>query len=263
VRRLTLLCLITSTLWVSAAVAEPLVRVPAEDRIAVGDSSRAIQNGRARGGSVATPGFRVGEPVPTHQVVVLVNRGSGTCIDSVAREGAETELTLRAYEAAALRLMPDYDWCDGARPARVSPALAAQIAWERIVQLQRPQPRIQPGEAIVGKAAYLEIGGSRSGSWHVEEMGESIDLSATSVYDIDWGDGSWTRGVASNGGPWPSGDVRHVYTHDGRYTITVHQRWSATYSTASGASGSVPGTLQTRGSIPDFPVIEVQAVRNR
>lgn len=213
-------------------------------------------------GRVTVPVVRPGVVAPTHLVPVLRNVGGVICIGEARRPGAESSLTVHNYELTALRLLAAHPWCDGVAPRAVSPAAAAAIAWERLVRLERPELRIQPGEAIAGKAAFLEIGGSRTGQWRFEEFGFAIDLSATSTYDIDWGDGNTSRGVASNGGPWPNGDVRHVYTRAGSYTVTVVQRWTATYA-IDGTGGTVPGALQTESRLIDFPVTEVQAVRNR
>lgn len=213
-------------------------------------------------GRVATPVSHPGEAPPTHLVAVLLNQNGVMCVGQAWRPGLETEATNFEFEMAALRMLVNHSWCAGSAPVTVSPAAAAQIAWERLVRLEKPSPRIQPGEAITGKPAYLEIGGSRTGSWHFDEFGFGIDLSATSTYEVDWGDGTTSHGVTSIGGPWPSGDVRHVYTDAGRFTVTVRQVWSATY-VINGSGGTVPGTLRTQGTIADFPVVEVQAVRNR
>lgn len=247
-----------------AAVIVSIGSVSAEvENVGDGVLFRDDLHSRQGPGRVAAPVVRVGEVAPTHLVPVLVNQGGVVCIGEARRPGAESSLTVHFYELTVLRLVAaGHSYCDGVTPMSVSPAVAAQIAWERLVKLERPAPRIQPGEAITGKAAYLEIGGARDGAWHFDEYGYGIDLSATSVYDVDWGDGEWSRAVTSNGGPWPSGDVRHVYTQAGTFTVTVHQVWSATYS-INGAGGPVPGALQTQGTIADFPVIEVQAVRNR
>ena len=48
------------------------------------------------------------------------------------------------------------------------------------------------------------------------------------------GDGHWSRGVRSSAGPWPHGNVRHVYTVAGTYTVRVFENWSGTWSVAGG-----------------------------
>ena len=77
---------------------------------------------------------------------------------------------------------------------------------------------------------------------------------------MDWGDGHWSRGVRSSGGPWPHGNVRHVYTVAGTYTVRVFENWAGTWSVAGGPAGTVEGTLQSEGRIEAFPVNQLQAV---
>ena len=113
-------------------------------------------------------------------------------------------------------------------------------------------------------AAFMEIRGLRTRTQSFNVFGYALTITATaSSYDIDWGDGYWSRGVTSPGGPWPSGDVRHVYTVAKTYRVRVFQNWTGTWSMAGGGGGAVEGTLQTEGRIEAFPVDQLQAVRNR
>ncbi|MDQ3575914.1 MAG: hypothetical protein M3404_13530, partial [Actinomycetota bacterium] len=95
----------------------------------------------------------------------------------------------------------------------VSPGAAAQMMWRDQVKLPSPEPYIAPGKAITGLAAFLEIRGPRTTAQSFNVFGYALTINATATsYDVDWGDGTWSRGLASAGGPWPDGDVRHVYT---------------------------------------------------
>ncbi len=132
------------------------------------------------------------------------------------------------------------------------------------MKLPKPEPYIAPGKAITGLAAFLEIRGAPTTSQSFNVFGYALTITATvTSYDVDWGDGSWSRGLTSPGGPWPHGDVRHVYTDMGTYTVRVVEHWSGTWSVAGGGGGEVAGTLSTEGVIPAFPVDQLQAVRNR
>jgi len=149
-------------------------------------------------------------------------------------------------------------------PVTLSPGAAAQQVWRDQVKLPPPEPYIAPGKAITGLRAFLEIGGPRTRSQTFNVFGYGLTITATvSSYDVDWGDGSWSRNLTSSGGPWPGGDVRHVYTTQGTYTVRVLERWTGTWSLAGGGGGNVDGTLSSEGRINSFPVVQVQAVRNR
>lgn len=138
---------------------------------------------------------------------------------------------------------------------------AAREFWET-VPLPRPQPMIQPGEAIAGKDAFLEIAGDRAPRFTVPNPlgGPEIVVEATATFVVDWGDGTTTT-TTSAGGPWPEGDVTHVWTDAGTYDVVVTASWTATW-TAGQLEGTLDG-LRTVGRIDDFPVRQVQAVRTR
>ncbi len=149
-------------------------------------------------------------------------------------------------------------------PAVPSPAAAAQMVWRDQVRLPSPEPYIAPGKGITGLAAFLEVRGPRAVTQSFNVFGYALTITAAMTsYDIDWGDGTWSRGVTSSGGPWPNGDVRHVYTIAKNYRVRVFQNWTGTWSMAGGGGGVVDGTLQTEGRIEAFPVDQLQAVRNR
>jgi len=130
-------------------------------------------------------------------------------------------------------------------------------------QLGSPAPRIQPGRAISGKTAFLEIGGAGPRSFDMADPlgGPGAHVDARPTYRVDWGDGTVIE-TSSNGGPWPHGDVTHVYQRSGHYDVIVTARWTAQWSGANGERGDLNG-LTTEGRIARFPVTEVQAVRQR
>lgn len=151
------------------------------------------------------------------------------------------------------------------RAAPVRPSAAALAAEAvRNVDLPVPEPWIAPGEAITGLRSYLEIGGARLDTPVVDLDGVVVRLEATVTdYQVDWGDGSPVRrGVVSRGGPFPSGDVSHVYERAGTWTVRVRARWRVAWST-QGESGVIAEPLETDGAITGFRVREVQAVIGR
>ena len=167
-----------------------------------------------------------------------------------------------------LRMADRYPLCPDSDPLPRVPApnvLADQL-WEEEVDLSQPRPLIEPADAITGIPVYLQIRGPQTGRWTFEPFGIEIVIEATSEYIVDWGDGTPTTRTRSQGGPYPEGDITHGYQWKGTYDIVVTQRWTATWR-ASGAgtntSGTIADVLQTVGTIEDFSVTEVQAVRER
>jgi hypothetical protein len=180
--------------------------------------------------------------------------------DSAPPEDQENPRILRM--ADRYPLCPDSE----ALPARPAPSALADAFWQDQVPLPKPQPSVQPADGITGIPVYLQIAGPQEGTWSFETFGITITISATSTYDIDWGDGTVVTGITSQGGPYPDGDIVHGYRWKGTYDIVVTQQWTATW-TASGAGtaggGTITGVLQTVGIVEDFVVTEVQAVRER
>ena len=82
----------------------------------------------------------------------------------------------------------------------------------------------------------------------------------TSDVEVDWGDG---RGedegpFESAGGPYPEGEIRHVYQRSGFYDVVVTQRWTLAWS-VGGSGGRITG-VETSGTLEDFEVFAVEAV---
>ncbi|MDQ1439230.1 MAG: hypothetical protein QOK43_2859 [Acidimicrobiaceae bacterium] len=140
-----------------------------------------------------------------------------------------------------------------------TPDQVARDFWD-VRLLPAPTLRVVPDYAITGKPVYLEIEGDLSRHFDVPDpLGPPIAIDATSHYVVDWGDGTVQR-TTSHGGPWPDGDLTHVYTtsHPGR-VLRVTQEWSAAWR-----AGDQQGTLdmlQTQGGLT-LPVTQVQAVRS-
>lgn len=156
------------------------------------------------------------------------------------------------------------DFCPTGPGSPVAPIAAPtpeQIARDfwAVRILPAPTLHMSPDYAVTGKTVYLEIGGEQRKRFDVPNpVGPGIVIETTSRYVIDWGDGTTTT-TASQGGPWPHGDVTHVYTTSAATrTIRVSQQWSATWQ-AGGQQGALD-TLRTDGALT-FRVTQVQAVR--
>jgi hypothetical protein len=169
-------------------------------------------------------------------------------------------------ELKALRLLSQYPRCAGSArpPARPSPATAAALAFKQIVNLPKPTFAIPPGSSVAGLKAYMILSGPTTlNPAPINALGYLVKLHIKSVYDIDWGDhtpSSLQKNVSSQGGKgYPKGDVFHVYESKGTYTVTVTQRWTATYEIANAASGTITDVLSTSAST-QLPVQAYQAV---
>src|SRR5437879_1446299 len=89
----------------------------------------------------------------------------GSCVQVGQRfvVGAGNSRAALDAEARVLRLLRNYPLCSRSAPvpARLSAGAVALALWRDQVKLPPPAPRIAPGWGIVGKEAYLEIGGAR------------------------------------------------------------------------------------------------------
>lgn len=148
-----------------------------------------------------------------------------------------------------------------APPAR---QIAADV-WQHVEDLPVPTLAIRPDYAITGKPVYLEIAGAGTWTRTVDNpIGDDVVITATSEYVIDWGDPTYptTDVTRSHGGPYPNGDVTHVYTHESARTeIRVTQRWTATWR--AGAGSGVLSQLTTESAPLVLQVRQLQAVRTR
>lgn len=142
-------------------------------------------------------------------------------------------------------------------------ALPAQLAaryWEE-VPLPSPQPAIAPGWAISGKLAYLETRGERTHTYYNDTPLGRLEIVATGTYEVDWGDGTAPQSYDVDGAPWPEGQITHDYQWAGTYNVVVTEHWTATWH-LGGGSGNLR-RLRTEGSIDNFEVRQIQAVRYR
>ncbi len=122
-----------------------------------------------------------------------------------------------------------------------------------------PKPYIAPGRAITGLRAFLEPRSPTTVSDVRPTPLGDIRLDATGVYYVNWGDAE-TGPHPGPGGPWPTGNISHVYTDRGVYDVQVTVAWSVRWQ-LGGDTGVL--NVNTEGALRGFPVEQVQAVRNR
>jgi hypothetical protein len=146
-------------------------------------------------------------------------------------------------------------------PAPVeTPRMVAARFWEQ-VPLPKPAPSIAPGRAITGKLAYLETNGEITHTYTNDTTFGPLHIVAKGSYSVDWGDGETTGPYDIEGRPWPNGEITHDYVNIGVYDVVVTEKWTATWRL--GGQSGVLRTLQTTGTIGDFPVEQLQAVIGR
>jgi hypothetical protein len=197
------------------------------------------------------------------------------CIEltRVVRPGVANSSLAADYEHRLLTMMGDqrlreveHNFCrDRAEDeGGESPAAIAQ-AFVRSLGIPAPEPRIDPGWALTGMPAYLEIHGQEAFT-HDEQIPGFGQLRVSfepTYFEIDWGDGT-TRVVddGRTGAPYDgpeSQQISHTYADvDGGNVVRVDARWHATWRLA-GFSGVVGG-LQTSEEFP-LEVREMQSVR--
>lgn len=182
--------------------------------------------------------------------------------DKAEADAYQYAFNRQVAEANGLAQLPQCP-ADGTSVAPPSPAQLAADFWD-VRHLPKPTLAVTPDYAITGKTVYLRIGNPRTTTFAVANpLGPAVHINATSRYRIDWGDGTPPTTTTSQGGPWPHGDVTHVYDHAVPHglTITVTQLWSATWTAGNGTGGSLDN-LQTAGTLT-LRVEQLQAVRNR
>ena len=239
------------------------VRVGIEERQTREASESEARPRRARRWIASTP-----RPPKTYiaDVAIRVLPDGSRCAYIFMTEGDPNSSEAANNEATAIRLATEYGTCPNSpRQANgaLTPAAAAALIWEDTVELPDPQLQIKPGYAITGKPIYLEITSPRTIRTTTTAFGHAVELTVTSVLDIDWGDGTPVeRNVTRQGGPWPTGDITHVYTDTtNQAPVRVTQRWKASWRVGS-QTGVIADQLFTESTLL-LPVRELQAVRER
>lgn len=192
--------------------------------------------------------------------------GSGTCRTS----GIIPPLGVGAFGEpgiGGIPLCPAAPGQPSPLPPPPTPFEGAYYAWLYIIDLPSPTASTQPTIGITGLDTFLSIQGPQRMVVDVPALGYNVRFDITSVYDVDWGDprpdgtstgAAVTRNHPDQGGPYPDGSLRHQYIERGSATITITQRWSATWS-AAGQGGNLPDSVHTTGTLT-LPIQEIQAV---
>ena len=221
-------------------------------------------DGSPGGDGVGPGGGTPGPPVYQYYAIDWGGPNGGMCVVSAytmdpTLAASYTHSPAELESALAAQGFPGVTMCPPRAAAAQPPdpgTLARDFYTGRV--LPSPTLKVVPDYGIVGAKVYLQIGGENAKRFDVADpLGAPIAIDATSSYHVDWGDGSSTD-TSSHGGPYPDGDVTHVYTHDApAITIRVTQGWTASWK--SGAAGGTLPPLSTTGDLR-FRVEQVQAV---
>jgi hypothetical protein len=142
--------------------------------------------------------------------------------------------------------------CPSSTPAMLPHLIGAEVRRD----LLKPQLHIAPGVAITGKRAFLEINRTDERDIVLPNPlgGADVTVHVVPTYTIDWGDRTGTDNTASHGGPWPDGDITHVYQDAVPVDVRVTVDWKVTWQ-----GGLLPGTFRTNNQL-HLPIAQVQAV---
>ncbi len=198
------------------------------------------------------------DPAHLLPVHVLRTRPGGVCIASAVRDIGRVPLEVDRLEQQRLVAiyLRSYEFCDAA-VAGLSPAVLADEVVRR-VPLPVPVPRIEPGWMLAGLEAFLEVGAPVEHRYVESTPLGPIEVSASAVVAVDWGDGSSGR-FRDPGGPYPDGSIRHVFVDAGAYDVVVSLRWVARWRIGA-VSGVIDSGLVTSATLTDFEVQQRQAV---
>jgi hypothetical protein len=78
------------------------------------------------------------------------------------------------------------------------------------------------------------------------------------VYEYDFGDGQ-TRRTADPGGPYPNGQVRHLYQQVGPVTVGVAATYTADFSVDGGGFRGLDDTVRIAGPTRTLQVFQARA----
>ena len=212
---------------------------PAFTATAVGGRGNTITGSGSSSGSSATSGGGAGALPPgtiVVQVPTIVGPGQYCLVSTVVPAGT----VLPPFNPISMMTAVP---CPTTGPP---PPTAAQVAqqWSKTAHLPPPGLTVAPGYAVTGLTAYLQI--AAHAPWTTAFADpirvDSISVScAATGFDVDWGDGAHTT-TSSTGGPYPTGDVTHVYQQASTgLSLGVTEHWSCAWSDRVGDAGTIAG----------------------
>ncbi len=154
-------------------------------------------------------------------------------------------------------------------PADAVPAATVRDTVRALVtdQLPRPELSVPPGYAMTGMPAYLVTGDDHDLAFNtnrqvdIEGFAFDIDISATGVSTVDWGDGTESVTYTEPGRPYPDGEVRHTYRDRGDVDISITDEWEVVFTATTGTGTTLTDTITATLATTTLPDVEVQEYR--
>ena len=139
-----------------------------------------------------------------------------------------------------------------------TPGSTLATQWSDQAQLPAPSLAVQPGYAVTGLTAYLQITATTTAAYTFGAGSNSISIDCDYTdFHVDWGDGS-TTDTRSLGGPYPDGDVNHVYGEvSASDALAVTENWTCRWEDLLGDEGTLDG-LYSDSTLP-LQVRELEA----
>jgi hypothetical protein len=182
--------------------------------------------------------------------------------------GAATSCPPGQFRRIVLLLRPgDTDWQEvglvclvGGAPLTVD-ELSDELSDVVVEQVPDLDPSYQPsGRTLVGLPAIFDAGQPRTlGERRFTLVGFDIVLRGRATWTWTFGDGS-SMVTEEPGGPWPTKDVTHEYTHAGAYEVGLSTEWRAWFTVDGMGPWPVAGNavVQTAPALP-LQVMEARA----
>ena len=156
--------------------------------------------------------------------------------------------------------------CNQPLPGQAGPSLADVRRAFREVDFARPRLASQPqgGWALVNLDTYYAVSWPEEGVAPgqvatVRLLGHTVAIRPKVVeYEYDFGDGR-VRRTSDAGGPYPDGNVRHLYRRVGPVTVGVTARYSADFSVDGSGFRALDDTVRIAGPTRELQVYEARA----
>ena len=156
--------------------------------------------------------------------------------------------------------------CNQPLPGQAALSLADVRRAFREVDFARPTLSSQPqgGWALVNLDTYYAVTWPQQGVGPgqvatVHLLGHTVGIRPKVVeYEYDFGDGQEQR-TDDPGGPYPGGNVRHLYEQVGPVTVGVTARYSADFSVDGSGFRALDETVPIAGPTRELQVYEARA----
>jgi hypothetical protein len=156
--------------------------------------------------------------------------------------------------------------CNQPLPGQAGPSLVDVRRAFREVDFARPRLASQPqgGWALVNLDTYYAVSWPGEGVAPgevatVNLLGHTVVIRPKVVeYEYDFGDGE-VRRTPDAGGPYPDGNVRHLYRRVGPVTVGVTARYSADFSVDGSGFRALDDTVRIAGPTRELQVYQARA----